>query len=126
MAGRGTRCAGRTHRPRQDHVLRGIHHRARSEFAAENVGYFTSPYAQRAKVAKPVIDRQNKTVQIKLPNGVTRTAKHLGDQGCVTLPVGKDSVNFTPHSVKSALPDASKQPWPMGDVLSKDPLPTGL
>ena len=96
------------------------------EFAAENVGYFTSPYAERAKVAKPVIDGQNKTVQIKLPNGVTRTAKYLGDQGCVTLPVGKDSVNFTPHSVKSALPDASKQPWPMGDVLSKDPPPPGL
>ena len=56
------------------------------EFAAENVGYFSSPYAERAKVAKPVIDRQNKTVQIKLPNGVTRTAKYLGDQGCVTLP----------------------------------------
>jgi len=96
------------------------------EFAAENVGYFTSPYAERAKVAKPVLDRQNKTVQIKLPNGVTRTAEYLGDQGCVTLPVGKNSVNFTPHSVKSALPDASKQPWPMGDVLSTDPLPPGL
>src|SRR5690348_2181260 len=82
------------------------------EFAAENVGYFTSPYAERAKVAKPVIDRQSKTVQIKLPNGVTRTAKYLGDQGCVTLPVGKNSVNFTPHSVKSALPGASNQPWP--------------
>ncbi len=96
------------------------------EFAAENVGYFTSPHAERAKVGKPVIDRQSKTVQIKLPNGVTRTAKYFGDQGCVTLPVGKNSVNFTPHSVKSALPDASKQPWPMGDVLSKDPLPPGL
>src|SRR5712692_11174555 len=45
------------------------------EFAAENVGYFTSPYAERAKVAKPVIDGQNKAVQFKLPNGVTRTAK---------------------------------------------------
>src|SRR5713101_8782031 len=96
------------------------------EFAAENVGYFSSPYAERAKVAKPVIDGQNKTVQFKLPNGVTRTAKYLGDQGCVTLPVGKNSVNFTPHSVKSALPDASTEPWPMGDVLSKDPLPPGL
>ena len=27
------------------------------DFAAENVGYFTSPYAERAKVGKPVIDR---------------------------------------------------------------------
>src|ERR1700704_1238831 len=27
------------------------------EFAAENVGYFTAPYEQRAKLGKPVIDR---------------------------------------------------------------------
>src|SRR5213592_2700660 len=43
------------------------------EFAAENVGYFTSPYRERAKVGKPVIDRANRAVHITLPNGVTRT-----------------------------------------------------
>src|SRR5881296_3588510 len=96
------------------------------DFAAENVGYFTSPHAERAKVGKPVIDRVNKAVHITLPNGVTRTAKYLGDQGCVTLPVGKTSVNFTPVKLKSHLPDASTQPWPMGDVLPKDPLPPEL
>src|SRR5213593_170322 len=93
------------------------------DFAAENVGYFTSPYAERAKVGKPVIDRINKAVHITLPNGVARTAKYLGNQGCVTLPVGKTSVNFTPLAVKSALPDASTQPWPMGNVLPTQPLP---
>src|SRR5438876_11681141 len=61
------------------------------EFAAENVGYFTSPYRERAKVGKPVIDRVNQAVHITLPKGVTRTAKYLGNQGCVTLPVGKTS-----------------------------------
>ena len=79
------------------------------EFAAENVGYFTSPYAERAKVGKPVIDRANQVVHITLPSGVTRTAKNLGSQGCVTLPIGKNSVNFTPVSVKSGLPDPSTQ-----------------
>jgi CubicO group peptidase (beta-lactamase class C family) len=93
------------------------------EFAAENVGYFTSPYRERAKVGKPVIDRVNQAVHITLPNGVVRTAKYLGSQGCVTLPIGKTSVNFTPVTVKSALPDASTQPWPMGDVLPAQPLP---
>src|SRR5438105_4451724 len=92
------------------------------EFAAENVGYFTSPYAERAKVGKPVIDRAAKAVHVTLPNGVTLTAKYLGSQGCVTLPVGKNSVNFTPIEVKSKLPDASTLPWPMGDVLPKGPL----
>ncbi len=91
------------------------------DFAAENIGYFTSPYAERAKVAKPVIDRAHKAVHIMLPNGVTRTAKYFGDQGCVTLPVGKDSVNFTPTKVMSQLPDPSTEPWPMGDVLPIPP-----
>ena len=92
------------------------------DFAAENVGYFTSPYAERAQVGKPVIDRVNKAVHITLPNGVTRTAQYLGDQGCVTLPVGKNSVNCTPVKLKSRLPDASTQQWPIGDALAKEPL----
>ena len=96
------------------------------EFAAENVGYFTAPYAERAKVAKPVIDRANAAVHIALPNGVVRTARYLGSQGCVTLPVGQRSVNFTPVSVASALPDASTQPWPMGNVLRGEPLPKSI
>jgi CubicO group peptidase (beta-lactamase class C family) len=96
------------------------------DFAAENVGFFTGPYSERAKVAKPVIDRTAKAVHITLPNGARRTARYLGDQGCVTLPVGKDSVNFKPIKVKSRLPDPSTQPWPMGDVLPSNPLAAGL
>ncbi len=93
------------------------------DFAAENVGYFTSPYATRAKFAKPVIDRVAKAVHVTLPNGVTRTAVYLGSQGCVTLPVGESSVRFTPIEVKSTLADSSTQLWPMGDLPPKDPLP---
>jgi len=92
------------------------------DFAAENVGYFTALYAERAKMGKPVVDRANKAVHITLPNGVKRTAKYLGSQGCVTLPIGKNSVSFKPVKVKSRLPDPSTQPWPMGDVLSSAPL----
>jgi CubicO group peptidase (beta-lactamase class C family) len=96
------------------------------EFAAENVGYFTSPYAERAKVGKPVIDRANQTVHITLPSGITRTAKYLGSQGCVTLPIGQSSMRFTPVSVKSGLPDPSTQQWPMGDVPAEEPLPAEI
>jgi len=96
------------------------------DFAAENVGYFTSPYVERAKVGKPVIDRERKEVRITEPGGVVRTARYLGDQGCVTLPIGKNAVNFTPVKVKRQLPDTSTQPWPMGDVLPGDPLPPEL
>src|ERR1700694_3779854 len=96
------------------------------DFAAESVGYFTGPYPERAKVGKPIIDRTNKAVHITLPSGVVRTARYLGSQGCVTLPIGKNSVSFTPVAVKSKLPDPSTQPWPMGDVLPKGPPPEAI
>ncbi|MGE0132355.1 MAG: serine hydrolase domain-containing protein [Blastocatellales bacterium] len=92
-------------------------------FAAENLGYFVAPYAERAKMGKPVIDRANKVVHVTLPNGVKRTARYLGSQGCVTLPLGKDALSFTPVSVKSKLPDAATQAWPMGDKAPDAPLP---
>jgi CubicO group peptidase (beta-lactamase class C family) len=92
------------------------------DFAAENVGYFTAPYEQRAKMGKPVVDRVAKAVHVNLPSGVTRTAKLFGDQGCITLPSGKDKLAFTPDRVKKSAPPASA-PWPMGETLSNDPLP---
>lgn len=93
------------------------------DFAAANVGGFTAPFAERAKLGRPVIDRVNKTVSVTLPNGMQRTAKYLGSQGCVTLPLDKDSLNFTPVTIKSKLPDAATQAWPMGDKLPDKPLP---
>lgn len=87
------------------------------EFAAENVGYFTSPYADRAKVGKPVINYEKKTVSITLPNGVTRTALYIGDQGCVCLAEGSHSLNFKPVKVARHLANPETTPWPMGDVL---------
>ena len=95
-----------------------------ADFAAENIGYFTSPYAERSQVTERVIDRKSQAVHLTLPNGVTRTARYYGDQGCVALPIGQKSVYFAPVAVESALPDPSNQPWPMGDMLSDEPLPT--
>jgi len=96
------------------------------EFAAENVGYFIAPYKQRAKVEPPLVDRQRKSVEVRVPDGVHRTAVFLGDQGCVTLPTGKETVSFTPVRVRSRLPDPRTQPWPMGDLVSAEPPPNGL
>jgi CubicO group peptidase (beta-lactamase class C family) len=96
------------------------------DFAQEHIGYFTGPYEARAKVSKPVINRANKAVHITMPDGVTRTAKYLGSQGCVTLPIGKKDVLFTPMTVKSTLPDPATVPWPMGDRLPETPLPPEL
>ena len=97
-----------------------------ADFVAENIGYFTAAYDQRANVVDRVIDWDNKAVHLTLPDGVVRTAKVVGDQGCVTLPIGEDSVHFTPVDVESALPDPATTPWPMGDVLPDEPFPSEL
>jgi CubicO group peptidase (beta-lactamase class C family) len=96
------------------------------EFAAENVGFFVSPYAERARLGKPVIDRRSRSVEVSLPNGTKRTARYLGSQGCVALPVGASAVGFTPLDVKPRLPDPSTLPWPMGDRLPDSGLPREL
>ncbi|AUD01049.1 serine hydrolase domain-containing protein [Spirosoma pollinicola] len=93
------------------------------DFAAENVGYFTSPYEERAKVGKPVIDFTKKSVSITIPNGVTRTAIYTGDQGCVTLPEGKNALAYKPMNVPRNLPSANATPWPMGDILPTSAMP---
>lgn len=96
------------------------------DFAAENVGYFTSPYVERAKVGKPAIDYEKKSVSITLPNGVTRTAIYTEGQGCITLPEGSNSLNFKPVKVVQNLPNAATTPWPMGDVLPTSPMPSEI
>ena len=95
-------------------------------FVAENTGYFTAPYEERARLGTPAIDRLNRSVLVTMPNGTVRMAKQVGSQGCVALPIGKTEVNFTPIVVKSALPDPKTQPWPMGDAPANDPWPTNV
>ena len=56
------------------------------QFAAENVVYVTAPYAQRAKLGKPVVDYAAKAVSIPVPGSITRVAKYLGDQGHLRFP----------------------------------------
>mgnify|MGYP003694440087 CR=1 FL=1 len=57
---------------------------------------------------------------------MTRTAQFYGDQGCIIHPQDHDGIYFTPVPVKTRLPDAATQPWPMGDAPSRAPLPAGL
>src|SRR5258707_1432052 len=79
------------------------------DFAAENVGFFTAPYGQRAKLGKTIIDRANKSVHVMLPNRVIRTPKYPGSPGCVTVPIGQNAVKFKPVAVKSRLSDPATQ-----------------
>ena len=90
------------------------------DFAAANVGFFVAPPAERAKVGKPVVDRAAREVRIALPNGVTRVARYLGDQGCLTLPEGEKALRYTPKPIPKQT-SAPTTPWPMGDALENGP-----
>ena len=89
--------------------------------AAANVGFFTGPLEYRRFVMDTVVDRARQEVRLRLPNGVTRVARRFKRQGCIALPIGSDSVFFTPSDVTPNLPDPATTPWPMGDVLPKMP-----
>jgi CubicO group peptidase (beta-lactamase class C family) len=62
-------------------------------------------------------------VRLTLRGSITRSAKFFGDQGCVILPVGSERVFFKPVAVKTRLPGARTQAWPMGDRTTKQALP---
>ncbi len=94
--------------------------------AAEEDGYFLVPAEARKQATDTIVDKARQMVTIGVPGGVKRSAKRYGDQGCVILPNGADSVSFAPVKVTSALPDAKGQAWPMGDKLSTDPLPAEI
>jgi CubicO group peptidase (beta-lactamase class C family) len=72
-----------------------------------------------------LLDREARTVRVAL-DGYAGRARHFGDQGCVILPPGLDSVFFEPARVITRLPDAASTPWPMGDLVSEEPLPAGI
>lgn len=92
--------------------------------AADEDGYFVTTAEERRQVKDTVVDRASRAVHVTLPNGVRRTARQFGGQGCITLPRGADSVFFTPVAIRSTLPDPSTQPWPMGDAEPNEAIPS--
>lgn len=96
------------------------------DFAAEAIGYFSSPYEERLSVAKKEVNYEEKYTAVTLADGTIRKAVYLGSQGCTCLPEGEDAPYFTPTEVIANVPDASTTLWPMGDVLEDAPLPVDL
>ena len=93
------------------------------EDAATNIWGFMSPFEERRHVVERVVDLEHQSVSLTLPDGVTRVAQRYKNQGCVALPIGEDSVYFTPTDVPRDLPPAATTPWPMGDVLPDEAWP---
>jgi CubicO group peptidase (beta-lactamase class C family) len=92
--------------------------------AIEEDGYFVAPPEARRAAGRAEVDWETRSVSLTLPNGVRRTARLYGDQGCITLPRGVGAPFFAPVRVESSLPDPASQPWPMGDRLPEGPPPT--
>ncbi len=91
------------------------------EEAAKNGGFGFMPSAEADKVTWTV-DRERKVVTTTFGT-ITRSARFYGDQGCIIDRPGKTGVEFTPVAVRTTLPDAMSQSWPMGDRLPDAPLP---
>src|SRR5512134_1362229 len=80
--------------------------------ASRNSAYWwLQPPSDLEKVTFTV-DRERKLVRASI-GSVTREARFFGDQGCVLPANGR--IYFTPVAVRTSLPDAASQPWPMGD-----------
>jgi CubicO group peptidase (beta-lactamase class C family) len=98
--------------------------REEAEARAHVSAYFLG--AQIDSITGFQVDRARKLVRLTLANRTTREARQYGDQGCVIHQPGRDTVDFAPVRVVSSLPDPAITPWPMGDVLPRDPLPANI
>ena len=87
------------------------------ETAADEDGFFVSKREERKFVVDKKVDYESKTVSLTLPNGVVRRARHVGGQGCISLPNSRPYLYFEPMEVQTALPPASEMNWPMGDRM---------
>ncbi len=75
--------------------------------------YFFMPPAEQDKV-QWTIDRQAKLARASLGT-IRREARYYGDQGCIIQNPDTPGIHFTPVAVRTRLPDAAVQAWPMGD-----------
>ncbi|MFG0263022.1 MAG: serine hydrolase domain-containing protein [Novipirellula sp. JB048] len=100
------------------------HQRTAEEVIAQDIAPFTHFGWQPD--FKYEIDEERKIVTVTAPGAPPRSARYIGDQGSTILPRGETNVYFEPVKVPRNLPEASTQPWPMGDVGASTPLPDGV
>ena len=74
--------------------------------------------AHRAKSNVPVVDRKRLEVRVTTKGGLIRTARFIGDQGCVSMPQDGSGLAFKPKSVPRNLTNAATTARPMGDVVA--------
>ena len=90
---------------------------------ARGSAYFFMPRGEQDRVTWTV-DREGKLARASL-GAIAREARFHGDQGCIIENPASPGIHFKPVAVRTTLPDASSQPWPMGDRLETTP-PAGV
>ncbi len=95
------------------------------DFAAEAIGYFSSPYEERQEVLERTVDKEAKTTLVTLRDGRVITAQYTGSQGCVCLGT-EGSLQYEPKDIQSNLPPAASTPWPLGDVIPTTTIAEGV
>src|SRR5262245_7426316 len=95
--------------------------------AARNSGHLLMPSEEASAKAAFAIDRDQKLVRMT-SEGITREAQFYGDQGCIIHKPERQGqqIFFKPVPVKTTLPEAASQPWPMGDREDSSPFPAGI
>lgn len=90
-----------------------------AEDVARGSAYFFMPRAEQDQV-KWTIDRPARMARASL-GAITREARYYGDQGCIIQNPASPGIHFTPVPVRTTLPDAKSQAWPMGDRVDATP-----
>ena len=91
--------------------------------AAQNSAYFFMPRDEQSKVTWKV-DRTERVVTASFGD-VSRSARFYGDQGCIIQNPSKPGIHFKPVAVRTTLPAADTQAWPMGDRIDASASTTG-
>ena len=84
-------------------------------------GYFLVPDKDRSDISAIEVDEARKSVRVTLRGELTREARFYGDQGCIIHQENGDEIFFEPVPVRTSLPDAATQAWPMGDAPGDSP-----
>ncbi|MFN3840642.1 MAG: serine hydrolase domain-containing protein [Cyclobacteriaceae bacterium] len=81
------------------------------------------PESERSHVTYS-IDKAKKSVTMMYNDTLSRSATFHGDCGCIIDT--KNGLAFSPPVITTTLPDASTQPWPMGDAVEKTGTPASI
>ena len=99
-----------------------VNHRDREDFLANDVLLGRDAASMFDLVEEP--DRR--AISARRGGETIRTAVFHQGHGCTILAPDQDDVLFEPVPIHPNLPDASRTAWPLGDVLSSEPLPHGI